>query len=54
MPELGMSHFQFDFDSEEDIVEVLKKEPFYFDGWMVSLVRWEPIVHRDYPSAITL
>ncbi|CAA7043840.1 unnamed protein product [Microthlaspi erraticum] len=50
--ELGLGRFQFDFDNEEDIIEVFKLEPFYFDYWMVSLVRWEPVVDPTYPSAI--
>lgn len=37
--DLGMGKFQFDFDEEKDITEVLKMEPFHFDHWMVSLVR---------------
>ncbi|KAL0865727.1 hypothetical protein Bca101_044845 [Brassica carinata] len=35
--DLGLGRFQFDFDMEEDITEVLKMEPFHFDYWMVSL-----------------
>ncbi|CAA7053006.1 unnamed protein product [Microthlaspi erraticum] len=50
--DLGMGRFQFDFDNEEDIVEVFKLEPFHFDYWMVSLVRWEPVMDPTYPSAI--
>ncbi|CAA7032414.1 unnamed protein product [Microthlaspi erraticum] len=50
--DLGMGRFQFDFDKEEDIVEVFKLEPFHFDYWMISLVRWEPVVDPTYPSAI--
>lgn len=37
--DLGMRKFQFDFDEEKDITEVLKMEPFHFYHWMVSLVR---------------
>lgn len=51
--DLGLGRFQFDFESEEDIAEVLKMEPLHFDHWMVSLVRWSPSVHPNYPSAIT-
>ncbi|CAA7030822.1 unnamed protein product [Microthlaspi erraticum] len=50
--DLGMGRFQFDFDNEEDIVEVFKLEPFHFDYWMISLVRWEPVMDPRYPSAI--
>ncbi|CAA7046062.1 unnamed protein product [Microthlaspi erraticum] len=50
--DLGLGRFQFDFENEEDIAEVFKLEPFHFDYWMVSLVRWEPIVDPAYPSAL--
>ncbi|XP_024007266.1 uncharacterized protein LOC112083468 [Eutrema salsugineum] len=50
--DLGLGRFQFDFDPEEDIMEVLKMEPFHFDYWMLSLVRWAPAVNPTYPSAI--
>ncbi|ESQ50297.1 hypothetical protein EUTSA_v10002274mg [Eutrema salsugineum] len=29
--DLGLGKFQFDFDREEDIQEVMKMEPFHFD-----------------------
>ncbi|ESQ51095.1 hypothetical protein EUTSA_v10022993mg [Eutrema salsugineum] len=51
--DLGLGRFQFDFDREEDIVEIMKMEPFHFDYWMLSLVRWTPVVDPNYPSAIT-
>ncbi|XP_013588146.1 PREDICTED: uncharacterized protein LOC106296541 [Brassica oleracea var. oleracea] len=51
--DLGLGRFQFDFQEEEDIVEVLKREPFHFDNWMLSIVRWEPVVEDNYPSKIT-
>ncbi|ESQ56333.1 hypothetical protein EUTSA_v10026902mg, partial [Eutrema salsugineum] len=38
--DLGMGKFQFNFQKEEDIQEVMKMEPFHFDYWMLSLVRW--------------
>ncbi|XP_019094054.1 PREDICTED: uncharacterized protein LOC109129715 [Camelina sativa] len=50
--DLGFGKFQFDFEEEADIVEVLKMEPFHFDFWMVSLVRWTPVVDPAYPSAL--
>lgn len=50
--DLGMGRFQFDFDRKEDIGEVMKMEPFHFDYWMLSLVRWEPKVDPTYPSEI--
>ncbi|XP_009107638.2 uncharacterized protein LOC103833302 [Brassica rapa] len=27
-------------------------EPFHFDSWMVSLVRWKPVLEPNYPSKI--
>ncbi|XP_024007267.1 uncharacterized protein LOC112083469 [Eutrema salsugineum] len=33
-------------------MEVLKMEPFHFDYWMLSLVRWAPAVNPTYPSEI--
>ncbi|XP_019083232.1 PREDICTED: uncharacterized protein LOC104701407 isoform X1 [Camelina sativa] len=50
--DLGMGRFHFDFDQEEDILEVLKMEPHHFDHWMLSLVRWEPVVDHRYPYLI--
>ncbi|KAL0733313.1 hypothetical protein Bca4012_009523 [Brassica carinata] len=50
--DLGLGRFQFSFDEEEDIVEVLKIGPFHFDSWMISLVRWKPVVEVNYPSKI--
>ncbi|XP_010450638.1 PREDICTED: uncharacterized protein At4g02000-like [Camelina sativa] len=50
---LGSGTFRFDFEREEDLLEVMTMEPFNFNHWMVSIVRWEPIIHKDYPSAIT-
>ncbi|KAG2314382.1 hypothetical protein Bca4012_065049 [Brassica carinata] len=51
--DLGLGRFQFVFEEEEDITEVLKMEPFHFDYWMVSLVRWKPVLEVNYPSRIT-
>ncbi|KAG2273482.1 hypothetical protein Bca52824_068037 [Brassica carinata] len=51
--DLGLGRFQFDFEQEEDIEEVLKMQPFHFDYWMLSLVRWQPRVERNYPYEIT-
>ncbi|KAJ4910560.1 hypothetical protein Rs2_05181 [Raphanus sativus] len=51
--DLGLGRFQFAFDLEEDIAEVLKMEPFHFDYWMISLVRWRPVLEPNYPSKIT-
>lgn len=51
--DLGLGKFQFDFDNEEDIDKVLQMEPFHFDYWMVSMVRWRPTVDPSYPSTLT-
>lgn len=51
--DLGLGRFQFDFDHEEDIEAVLQMQPYYFDYWMVSLVRWQPKKTLNYPSDIT-
>ncbi|XP_010447504.1 PREDICTED: uncharacterized protein LOC104730099 [Camelina sativa] len=50
--DLGQGVFQFNFEEEEDILPVLQNGPYHFDGWMVSLVRWEPVISSSYPSAI--
>ncbi|CAA7055217.1 unnamed protein product [Microthlaspi erraticum] len=50
--DLGLGRFRFDFKREEDIFQVLETETFTFNEWMVSIVRWEPVVRRDYPSEI--
>ncbi|XP_013599415.1 PREDICTED: uncharacterized protein LOC106307096 [Brassica oleracea var. oleracea] len=51
--DLGLGRFQFGFDAEEDIETVLKMQPFHFDCWMISLVRWQPRKSKNYPSEIT-
>lgn len=50
--DLGQGTFQFNFDSEEELEGVLHNVPYHFDGWMIALVRWEPIILSTYPSAI--
>ncbi|XP_024016583.1 uncharacterized protein LOC112089946 [Eutrema salsugineum] len=50
--DLGLGRFQFDFEREEDITEVMKMEPFHFDYWMLSIERWAPVVDPKYPSSI--
>lgn len=49
--DLGLGRFQFDFDNEDDIVEMMKMKPLHFDHWMLSLVRWEPRIDVSYQSA---
>ncbi|KAG2287370.1 hypothetical protein Bca52824_046974 [Brassica carinata] len=50
--DLGNGKFLFNFTSEEDIKEVLRQGPFHYNYCMFVLVRWEPIVHDDYPWII--
>lgn len=50
--DLVLGRFQFAFDLEEDIEEVLNMGPFHFNAWMISLVRWKPVVKVNYPSKI--
>ncbi|RID58595.1 hypothetical protein BRARA_F01885 [Brassica rapa] len=50
--DLGNGKFLFNFTTEEDLQSVLCKGPFHFNFCMVVLVRWEPIVHDDYPWII--
>ncbi|XP_010478967.1 PREDICTED: uncharacterized protein LOC104757886 [Camelina sativa] len=50
--DLGQGVFQFNFEEEEDILSVLQNGPYHFNGWMVSLVRWELVISSSYPSAI--
>ncbi|KAL0734321.1 hypothetical protein Bca4012_010531 [Brassica carinata] len=37
---------------EDDLKSVLRQGPFHFNFCMFLLVRWEPIVHDDYPWII--
>ncbi|KAF2547264.1 hypothetical protein F2Q70_00021626 [Brassica cretica] len=50
--DLGNGKFLFNFTTEEDLQSVLCKGPFHFNFCMVVLVRWETIVHDDYPWII--
>lgn len=52
--DLGNGKFLFNFESEEDLQSVLEKGPFHYNFWMIVLVRWEPIVHDEYPWELTL
>lgn len=51
---LGPSMFQFKFESEHDLNEVLSQAPFHFKRWMMILQRWEPIVSDFFPALIPL
>lgn len=50
--DLGNGKFLFNFTSEEDIKAVLSQGPFHYNYCMFVLVRWEPIIHDDYPWII--
>lgn len=51
--DLGNCKFHFNFQSEDDIREVLRNGPYHYDSWMVSVVRWELVIESNYPSEIT-
>ncbi|KAG2252859.1 hypothetical protein Bca52824_082995 [Brassica carinata] len=50
--DLGNGKFLINFTSEEDLSFVLRQGPFHFNFCVFGLVRWEPIVHDDYPWII--
>ncbi|KAH0939027.1 hypothetical protein HID58_006488 [Brassica napus] len=47
--DLGNGKFLLNFSTEEELASVLRQGPFHFNFCMFVLVRWEPIVHDDYP-----
>ncbi|KAJ4885442.1 Uncharacterized protein Rs2_35535 [Raphanus sativus] len=50
--DLGSGKFLLNFDNETDLKSVLSQGPFHFNFCMFVLVRWEPVVHDDYPWVI--
>ncbi|KAG2299375.1 hypothetical protein Bca52824_035847 [Brassica carinata] len=50
--DLGMGKFQFHFEKEEDIFNVLEMQPYHFDYWMLALGRWQPRMPKNFPSEI--
>uniref|UniRef100_A0A0D3AM34 DUF4283 domain-containing protein n=1 Tax=Brassica oleracea var. oleracea TaxID=109376 RepID=A0A0D3AM34_BRAOL len=50
--DLGNGKFLFNFSNVEDLNYVMAKGPFHYNFCMFLLVRWEPIVHDDYPWII--
>ena len=50
--DLGNGKFLLNFTTEEELNSVLRQGPFHFNFCMFVLVRWEPIVHDDYPWLI--
>ena len=47
--DLGNGKFLLNFSTEDELNSVLRHGPFHFNFCMFVLVRWEPIVHDDYP-----
>lgn len=50
--DLGQERFQFRFDRADDLQSVLNNRPYQFNGWMVILQQWEPIISPSFPSQI--
>ena len=50
--DLGTGKFLFNFSNMGDLNYVMAKGPFHYNFCMFMLVRWEPIVHDDYPWII--
>ncbi|KAG2298657.1 hypothetical protein Bca52824_035129 [Brassica carinata] len=50
--DLGNGKFLLNFSTEEDLKYVLRQGTFHFNFCMFVLVRWEPVVHDDYPWVI--
>ena len=50
--DLGNGKFLLNFTTEDDLQSALRQGPFHFNFCMVVSVRWEPIVHDDYPWII--
>lgn len=50
--DLGPDMFQFKFDSEQDLQEILARAPFHFKRWMLILQRWEPVISDYFPALI--
>ncbi|WZY70567.1 hypothetical protein YC2023_002807 [Brassica napus] len=50
--DLGNGKFLLNFANEGDLLSVLRQGPFHYNFCMFVLVRWEPVVHDDYPWVI--
>ncbi|KFK36286.1 hypothetical protein AALP_AA4G102900 [Arabis alpina] len=50
--DLGQGKFQYQFASEENLLEVLANRPYHFAHWMIILQRWEPWLAASFPSEI--
>lgn len=52
--DLGHDCFQFRFDIADDLQSVLNNRPYHYNGWMVILQQWEPVISATFPSQIPL
>lgn len=50
--DLGQGMFQFQFEKEEDLLNILEKRPYHYAKWMVIVERWNPTMAPDFPSLI--
>lgn len=50
--DLGNGMFQFQFEREQDLQNVLDKRPYHYARWMVIVQRWEPTLSKSFPSEI--
>ncbi|RID75768.1 hypothetical protein BRARA_B02796 [Brassica rapa] len=50
--DVGQGMFQFQFDSEANLLEILEKRPYTYAKWMVIIQRWEQMTAPDFPSLI--
>lgn len=50
--DLGNGCFQYRFEREEDLQNVLDNRPYHFAYWMVIIQKWEPIISPSFPSQI--
>lgn len=50
--DLGHGTFQFRFELEEDMKDVLVARPYRFARWMLILQHWEPVISPTFPSQI--
>lgn len=50
--DLGNGLFQFQFELESDLLQVLEQRPYHYARWLIILQRWEPTVSPSFPSLI--
>ncbi|RID65881.1 hypothetical protein BRARA_D01053, partial [Brassica rapa] len=50
--DMGNGGFQFRFNKEEDIQNVLANRPYQYGRWMIIVQRWEPIISPNFPAQI--